>query len=808
MTDKDIFEQSLKALQRHIEEDYELSSNTYIVALSRKGPRLLECLFGDRLSQYHVVTEYALPFLFKQLAEHQEKQYKIMIVDDAIYFGSTLGGVYHEILAYKEMYNIDLQVNAYTAIKSENAPTISGLNIICDYTVSSGYSHFFAKNVMAVIRGLHTSMEVDFPRICYSMATKVDIDKLYDLLQDYYPQKVYKVVNKENASVNILLKPVQGSFFNKIRIYVDGSNIHVVTMTPRVVIDGEEILEQLFVYANEPFPVFWNQLIKYNLEAIKKYRPDVSRSVKKVLVALADYIYSFNTFLGERGVLEDLFVTQFGGMIKSSIRHEDVGYLLGTKTLCEGFCGILNDFLLTKKNSILEYRINLIKFSEKEVYESLNFPEKEERETLSLHNMHMIRNSRSQTQALSAIFFNQTLLIERWSRKKDLCNYDRLHFGYTFQSISNILTQYARYEQTSEDLIRMHAWIDKRIDHGCIVPQYIIDGSRGVWTRVFRPGENEDVVLSHLARWVLSVYKYINENLGQQVDKVFFYSVLSYVVFKVKSLSKELDIALRVVKRGNRYDLMFSDESDIMTDVLDYLEKMYVLTDKAGFYVISSFLQDNDIKEYSTLSKEILSEQQIALDEIIQEVNNSQVPLGLSFLVFNYLFRDILNTSDFSRIIHRCSEMVLNVLQELEPHITQKEKDVSVSSEVMHKMTLEFSGLYTYLMLFQYMYGTYLPASETEKEKVLLNLEKDAYRLNIAITVIQHVYNIKDLSRISYNIKNGQSYYESLDAEKVRKIVEGMIDKGNMEEAYKDRSLLFAIRSLIINHVLNDYRKY
>lgn len=804
MTDKDIFEQSLKALQRHIEEDYVQGSETYIVALSRKGPRLLEYLFGDRLSQYHVVTEYALPFLFKKLSDNQEKQYKIMIVDDAIYFGSTLGGVYREILAYKDMYNIDMRVSAYTAIKSDNAPIISGLNIICDYTVSSGYSHFFAKNVMAVIRGLHTSMEVDFPRICYSMANKVDIDKLYELLQTYYPLRVYKVINKENASVNILLKPVQGSFFNKIRIFVEGSNIHVITMTPRVIVDREDVLEHLFVYANEPLPVFWNQLIKNCLGDLKAYRSEVIRSVKKVLVALADYLYSFNSFLGERSVIEDLLVAQAGGIIRSSIRIEDVGYLIGNKQLSESFCDILNVFLHNRANNLIDYRINLIKFSEKEIYESLNFPEKEEREALFLHNMHMIRNSKSMTQALSAMFFNQTLLIERWSRKKELCNYDRLHFGYTFQSISNLLKQYARYEQTSDDLIRMHAWIDKRIDHGCIVPQYIIDGNKGVWTRVFRPGENEDVVLSHLARWVLSIYKYVKDNLGQQVEKNFFYSVLSYVVFKVNSISKDLELTLRVVKRGNRYDLMFSDESGVITDVLDYLEKMYILTENEGGYVISNFLQDNDIKEHSTLSKEILSEQQNVLNEIIHEVINSHVPIGLSFLVFNYLFRVLLDTKDFSRIIQRCSEMVLSVLEDLEPHILQKEKDITVNNDAMNKITLEFSGLYTYLMHIQYMYGTYLPASEKEKDRELLNLEKKAYRLNIAITIIQQVYIFKDLSSISYNIMNGQGYYESLDAEKVRRIVEGLIERENMEEAYKDRSLLFAIRGLINNHVLND----
>ncbi len=803
MTDKELFEESLVSLRRHVEKDYSASSEPYIVALSRKGPRLLECLFGNELMRYRVVTEYALPFLFKQLSKHPNIQYDILIVDDAIYFGSTLYGVYEEILFYQKKYKVNLKINAYVAIKSQDAIDYN-FNIVCDYTVPSGYSHYFAKNVMSVIRGLHTSMEVDYPRICYTMTECVDIDKLYDKIENNYPGSVYKVKNKENTSINILLKPVSGSYFNKIRIFVDDNNVHVITMTPRMISDSEESIGQLFVNTNEILSGFWYELFHGYLEPLNEYEPNIGRSVKKVLVALANYIYSFNTYLGERSILEDLLEDVTGGIKEMSFRYDDMKYLLGTNPLCEHFTELLNSFLINGVNSLLDYRINLMKFSHNEVYESLNFPEKEERETLQLHNMHMIRNSRNQSQALSAIFFNQTLLVERWSRKKELCNAERLHFGYTFQSIQYLLGKYARYEQVIDNAIKLHEWIDKRIDQGCIVPQYIIDSSNGVWTRVFRPGENEEIVLSHLARWVLAVYNYVKDKSGEQVNKQSLYNFLAYLVYRVKGIEQELDFPLRIVKHGTRYDLMFKDESGTMMDVLEYMEKMYILTEKEGLYVISGLLQDNDIKEHTTLSKEVLAEQYEVLDKVIRDIKNSNIPLGLSFLVFNYLFRDMLDVDDFKREIRKCSETVLKCLDELEPQVRRKDSNVGVTKEMVRRLMLDFTGIYPYLMLLQYMFGSYLPASDVEEDQILLELEKNAYRLNLIITVIQQVYYTKDVSRLSPNIKSSAQYYEFINAGKIRDLEVVMINKGNLSEAYTDRSLIFALRGLVTNHIMND----
>lgn len=803
MTDKELFEASLTSLLKHVAEDYHASSEPYIIALSRKGPRLLEHLFGDDLRQYRVVTEFALPFLFKQLARNPILQYDILIVDDAVYFGSTLFGVYEEILYYKKYYKLNLVIKAYTAVKSQDAIDCN-LDLICDYTVPSGFCHFFAKNVMSVIRGLHTSMEVDYPRICYTMAEVADIDVLYDNLEKKYSGCVYKVKHKENSSINILLNPVSGSFFNKIRIFVDGHNVHVITMTPRMITDSDERIGQLFVNANGMLADFWNEVLSRYIEPINEYEPVIGRSVKKVLVALANYIYSLNTYLGERNNLEKLLLDSIGEIKEMSFRYGDMKYLLGTDLLCERFKDLLNSFLMDSVNSLLEYRVNLTTFSNKEVFENINFPEKEERDTLLLHNIHMIRNSRSQSQALSAIFFNQTLLVERWSRKKEWCNAERLHFGYTFQSVQYLLGKYARYEQASDDTIKLHKWIDNRIDQGCIVPQYIIDCSNGIWTRVFRPGENEDVVLSHLARWVLSVYNNLKRNSGEHVNKQTFYNTLAYLIYKAKSIGKELGLPLRIVKRGTRYNLMLMDESGVMVDVLDYLEKMYVLTEKEGSYVISSLLQDDDIKEYTTLSKEAMAEQNGVLDEVINEINNSSIPQGLSFLVFNYLFRDMLNVEDFNREIRKCCETVLKCLDELEPEVRKKNGEVGISTETVRRLMLDFTGIYPYLMLLQYMFGSYLPASDVEKDKALLELEKNAYRLNLIITVLQQVYYTKDISRLSPSLKNNAQYYDFIDAGRIRELEVEMMDKGSLNDAFSDRSLIFALRGLITNHIWND----
>ena len=195
MLDIDIFRKSLQELKQLVSTDYVEDGNTYIVAISRKGPRLLESLFGDDLRKYQVATEYSLPFIFKKMAEEPATFYRMMIVDDAVYYGSTLESLFNQIICFKNKYRLlHLDVKAYVAIKANESKTIDNLEIKSfeEEKIDAGYCHFFVRNVMARIREMHTSMEVDFPRLTYKMSSQVNQDILYDSLNKFITKCFYE----------------------------------------------------------------------------------------------------------------------------------------------------------------------------------------------------------------------------------------------------------------------------------------------------------------------------------------------------------------------------------------------------------------------------------------------------------------------------------------------------------------------------------------------------------------------------------------------------------------------------------------
>ena len=91
MTDKETYIKSLKDIVKNLNSSIFSSDSDIVIALSRKGPRLLEYLRKNMgLKDLNVMTEHALPFLFENIWSKSDKSYRIFIVDDAIYFGSTI----------------------------------------------------------------------------------------------------------------------------------------------------------------------------------------------------------------------------------------------------------------------------------------------------------------------------------------------------------------------------------------------------------------------------------------------------------------------------------------------------------------------------------------------------------------------------------------------------------------------------------------------------------------------------------------------------------------------------------------------
>ena len=90
--------------------------------------------------------------------------------------------------------------------------------------------------------------------------------------------------------------------------------------------------------------------------------------------------------------------------------------------------------------------------------------------------------------------FNQTIMIERFSRYIRSNKHERLRFGYSFAGLWNFIRNNAN-KVSSDDitLSRLHKWVDCQIDNGSLVPQYIVDKNYDDFFRANIKGKNYEV---------------------------------------------------------------------------------------------------------------------------------------------------------------------------------------------------------------------------------------------------------------------------------------------------------------------------
>lgn len=804
---KDIYTESLDVLRGNLENARLDDEDTYVVALSRKGPRLLEYLFGDEIfNKAKIITEHALPFIFKSLRD--DKIYRFILFDDAIYFGSTMEGVYKVITDLKHYYNVRISVKAYVAIHSFESKKIDSFTIVPDVNVPAGFGHYFVKRVMADIRSRKAPIEIDFPRFTIQLATDVSCEQLFSLINKVYPDRTYQVSHKECESVNVVLPSIQGSFFNKLRIYIDGKKLHVVPMTPRVITDSNDSIRQRFQFANKGVGDFWRHFVdSYNTE-LQQGDENIRRPLVKSLVTLANYIYSCNTFLHEYESIIKEINRSFG--IDNNIRLHAVeqSLLLGDTRAAKDLCMVLESCLQTK-TSFIEYGINLFKFSDKPVYESYNYPTIEEKELLRNRDHAMVANSQNLTQALSAIFFNQNFLIERWSRNSIFNTNSRLNFGYTFFSLEKEIEEYrTKFSRKDNDILTLHAWVDDRIEQGCIVPQYVCDISNNIWTRVFRPGENEDRQLSHIARWVVSVFNKVTEQTGlTEVPKSFLDEMLSLLINRMPNLSEDLGIPLMVELNSNkgqegRRNACFIDGDGQIVNLCSYMEDMYILAYQNSNYIISKYLSDNDIKQFSTLSSEIREQQDSIIKSVITDFKKYNAPYHLQFLIFNYYYKDSFDLKAFSEKIEICAKALNDMLYQIEMSFRGQSSEKSLLDKYSD-VVRHFTSTFPYIVSVSLIYGPNKVESLSEGSPSIAELEREVFLLSVLINIVHSVYCVKDVSLLTSYLNNVKGYYDYLEMTESWNILKPMIEGNLSELASKSRMLLLSIRSAIIKSILD-----
>lgn len=631
---------------------YNCQKDSYIVSLSRKGPRLLEKMFKDdakddtiERKELNTITEFALPFLYYNLAREKENEgansslHEIRLVDDAIYYGSTIEGLWNEMMLYEQIYGLQGRIKhpVYACIKSQRSKQLPEMDIYAEESISEGFEHYFIKNLTADLRTLHKCLEVEFPIVRYTFDSAIDQNALFEKICESYDSAYiieHPDTNEGNStekdavitSVNILLSG-SNAIFEKMRITLENNEIRISCMAPRNIHMSYRTLSRLF-FSTEigdvwrwavKIPFYMVNLLTKRNEAFGDYH-DLLLNVIKSLVALANYFYSYNTIVEQKSKLEGIFTSLGYNSKFQGVSEQDVFYLIGDRKQAQEVMRVFMNLYKDNKTlspyfqGIGDVNINY------QVFES-DFP-KGLIEDIGIQNKKLIENCKNLLEKLSALFYNQTLILVNGTRginKKD--EKTRLRFGHTFGSLyKSVLAD------RTIDAKTIHEWVDKRIDQGCIVPQYVLDAKSNCWTRVFRPGENEDVLLGQLVRFATFCFSSIDQTakIGW-VPQALLSDMLTIVMMKSDyDLSREMGIPLFLMDRN----LMFSVEGggDAL-EVIDYLKRMNVFEGDGPELQISNNLKQFDFGVYTSMGEEVDSNIRTIISEVMTRCDNESLSI-------------------------------------------------------------------------------------------------------------------------------------------------------------------------------------
>lgn len=685
--DRESYLDKRRKLKDSLKGIYNCQTGSYIVSLSRKGPRLLEKIFEDcgnsNCLELNTVTEFALPFIYYNIAQKMASEEvesfspTIYVVDDAVYYGSTIEGLWNEMKKYERLYHLEGKIDhhVHACIKSKRSKPLDEMNIQAERDIPDGYEHYFVKNLVADLRSLHKCLEVEFPIVTYYFDEIIHIDALVQQICDVYGEKrTYRIdfpdFTQANSirnisSVNVLLDKGD-AIFNKMRIIVTEHEVRIACMAPRNILMSYYSLRSMFLTTevndiwkwalSVPSTMIAN--ISPSLDSINDYE-GLMHNVMKSVVTLCNYFYSYNTIIEQKSTLMSIFTSMNYHPEFKGVDERDVFYLIGDREKSQS---VQRVFLsLYQEGKLLEPQIQSVGNVDidYQVFET-GFP-KGLIEGIDIQNKRLIENCHNAQETLSAIFYNQTLLLENGTRsfkKKD--DNTRLRFGQTFGSLYKNVSKFP-IDSTKV----VHKWVDRNIDLGCIVPQYVLDRNTNYWTRVFRPGENEDAVLGQLSRLAVFCYTNIDKIVGAGwLPESLLSDMLSAVFLNsMFDLNRELGLNLSCANRKLYFQF---EDLDSPTEVMDYLKRMSVFDEKGTDILISKSLEQFDIGACTSMGEEVDREISTFVKNVATRCQQESLSIFEASYYTNVFFINKESLNDIKRLYNEAHEFLLKWVEELE----------------------------------------------------------------------------------------------------------------------------------------------
>ena len=521
----------LKALIELIRRLKSEGKKVVLVAMSRKMPRLFEVIkkeFSDdesnTLKDCLFITEHVLPYF---LHNFNSEEQCLVIMDDAIYYGSTINQItgYIEKITSIRPFVMPVAINEVfgdlryakliwmedhqNAIKEKHIP-------------------FFTTQLTELILELRRPLDMEFPILRFDFSEKDTHKNLHIAFKERSREAFEKYFQKDDdnndiyvihhdinirsnqeGATNYNVLPKKGSPYDqwnndfcKMRFFVSDTSIQVVAFAPGI-LSEDTLTDEVPLFSDNRIQRMWDAVRVRKMAEWRKdetetedfitksIRDSYERQCARSRVIWANYLASFIYLLKHKkaicNTISDILEVKVEEVMNwPKFSKEDTQQMLPPE-LSQSMTDSLNRCFQEWGDEDCAFNsIHSAVLANQEL-----IPDEYKNEYIEITRNSMQRCSTAE-EALSVLFSNQQLITNGGKMDNDALRRSlRLRFGVTYNALETKLAFPVGFNGLWRNI---HKWIDKNIDEGAVKPRYerIIRDGKAYWIRTFRAGENEN----------------------------------------------------------------------------------------------------------------------------------------------------------------------------------------------------------------------------------------------------------------------------------------------------------------------------
>jgi hypothetical protein len=539
----DLYEQHLQSWANELQAYCNANdSDTVIVAISRKGPRLIELLihegFLPQSFKSRVISELALPFV-------KDYGQRILIVDDSVSHGTTFLKIHQiarQMLPNSELISLPFAIGK--EISSNCKSKIDNYFLSLDRTEIAP----FVNNEALAFHFLGKPFDLEHP-ICCIKGSFSNQDELKLLLQqlaegmnaelipletqvptfnETFTKYSWTLLFNSSDDIPSITEPA----FRKVRFSLQpGTNkLYLTAMQPINVALEDDYFNKIKDALPKQLGNLWESIYnsakcrkeKLHLGFDKELQKQVDDAFTRSFCMWASYLNSFLLLSSVKKVVEE---TSFQSMPEkegsfSQSFEDDLRYLVG-RDFMSSASKALQNFLIDSPNfdnhTIKSFSWDYDPVNGKEIIMPDLYIKKYEEDLRSFKEK--FQEDCDIETALRGILCVQHL-IEVDSRKftSPDGNHNRLDFGVTYKGLEEEVKNLVKRPVISSDF---NYYLDKLIDEGCIVPRYINMNmntqAKPFWARAFRVGESPCEKRKDI---LYKIFQYLQDNWSTELGPI------------------------------------------------------------------------------------------------------------------------------------------------------------------------------------------------------------------------------------------------------------------------------------------------